>query len=466
MSLRTFLQPRVTGLMTSPRTRELRRAVVEKLRVLRGQPHRILYFHQVDDPYSDLAAQLLEDFLARYDVELEVHLVGPPSDAAAPERERLVAWSRKDAADIATPRRLRFRDSGAQPTAAMVSLATRILAAAASARAFAALAPRLGDALWSEDRATMDALARDFGLVTETEAHARISRGNATREKLGHYLGATFHYGFEWYWGVDRLGYLERRLIELGAVRAADGSMVDDDPEGMFDDGLAAAGRKRRRRRPPLLAPRIEVTSERLDASQAGLTLEFFPSLRSPYSYIAMERTMALSARTGVVLRWRPVLPMVMRGLPVPLAKRLYITLDTAREAEEVGVPFGRVCDPVGKPVERAFSLYPFACSKGRGGEFLLAFCRASFAEGVDTGSDEGLRVVVTAAGLSWEEATLHLDREGWRPELEANREDMFAMGLWGVPSYRLRGPAGSPDFYTWGQDRLWLVEREIRRRA
>jgi len=39
-------------------------------------------------------------------------------------------------------------------------------------------------------------------------------------------------------------------------------------------------------------------------------------------------------------------------------------------------------------------------------------------------------------------------------------------MGLWGVPSYRVRGPAGEPDFVTWGQDRLRLVENEIRRRA
>ena len=64
MSIRTALQPRITSLITSPRTRDLRRDVVERLRVLRGEPHRVRYFHQVDDPYSDLAAQLLEDFLA------------------------------------------------------------------------------------------------------------------------------------------------------------------------------------------------------------------------------------------------------------------------------------------------------------------------------------------------------------------------------------------------------------------
>ena len=38
-------------------------------------------------------------------------------------------------------------------------------------------------------------------------------------------------------------------------------------------------------------------------------------------------------------------------------------------------------------------------------------------------------------------------------------------LGLWGVPSYRVRGPDGAPDFSTWGQDRLWLVAAELRAR-
>ena len=39
-------------------------------------------------------------------------------------------------------------------------------------------------------------------------------------------------------------------------------------------------------------------------------------------------------------------------------------------------------------------------------------------------------------------------------------------LGLWGVPSYRLRGGAGEADLCVWGQDRLWLIAAEIRRRG
>ena len=157
---------------------------------------------------------------------------------------------------------------------------------------------------------------------------------------------------------------------------------------------------------------------------------------------------------------------MMMRGLPVPRAKRLYIVLDAKREAERAGVDFGRICDPLGRPVERAYSLYPWAREQGRAEEYLHGFARAAFAEGVDTGTDAGLRRVVERAGLCWDEARKHLDDEGWRDELEANRQALLEMGLWGVPSFRLRGPGQVPDFCSWGQDRLWRIEQEILRRG
>ena len=50
----------------------------------------------------------------------------------------------------------------------------------------------------------------------------------------------------------------------------------------------------------------------------------------------------------------RPVLPMVMRGLPVTRKKGSYIFKDVAREARANGVSFGNFYDPIGKPVRTA----------------------------------------------------------------------------------------------------------------
>jgi len=430
--LRRLVQPFVISAALSPAVRSVHRRLAELRRA--GGPHRVHYFHQPDDPYSHLAAQVLPELLERYDVELHAHVVGPPPDAAAPEKGHLAAYSRRDAGIVAPYYDLEFPSEAAAPSAAAVEQATRLLAATGDN--FVRDAARIGEALWSGTTDALDAL--DLPVATPDAAREAVAEGSALRERTGHYLGATFHYGGEWYWGVDRLHYLERRLQELGVLR-----------EGRARDPIV---------QPPRF-PTAPVEGDR------RLRLEFFPSLRSPYTAVAMRRVFDLVERLPVELVLRPVLPMVMRGLPVPNAKRFYILRDAKREAESAGEPFGYAIDPVGRPVERAFSLFPWAREQGLAKELLQSFTQAAFTEAIDTHTDRGLRYVVERAGLSWEQAREHLDSEGWREELEENRRVMFGSNMWGVPSFRLLD-GEEPLLETWGQDRLWLVEAEIRRRT
>ena len=65
----------------------------------------VLYFHQADDPYSHLAVQMLARLEQAYDLPFEAHLVPPPVDSAAPDRERLSKWSLTDAHRLAGAQR-------------------------------------------------------------------------------------------------------------------------------------------------------------------------------------------------------------------------------------------------------------------------------------------------------------------------------------------------------------------------
>ena len=266
--------------------------------------------------------------------------------------------------------------------------------------------------------------------VDASAAASHVTASNALRQKLGHYLGATFFYAGEWYWGIDRLHHLERRLQDLGAQRPG-------------VQGL-------------LFAPDADLSEPVKLASP--LPIEFFFSFRSPYSAIVAPRVFELGRRTGAPVRLRFVLPMVMRGLPVPREKRAYISLDAAREAHARGIPFGRLNDPVGRPTERGLSLIPLAEQAGRAEAYVLSFMHGVWAEGIDAGSDRGLRKIVERAGLSWDAAQMALKDEAWRQTAEANREAMFALGLWGVPSFRVGDTA------VWGQDRLWAVQEALLR--
>ena len=175
------------------------------------------------------------------------------------------------------------------------------------------------------------------------------------------------------------------------------------------------------------------------------------------------DRAVAFAEAAGVTLNLRPVLPMVMRGVPATREKGMYIFMDAAREARAAGVPYGNFYDPIGDPARRCYALYPWAVSQGKGVALCSSFLRHAFALGVNTNNDRGLRKVVEAAGLDWSEAQAHRSDTQWEAMLEDNRQAMYASGLWGVPSFRLLDPAGEPLLATWGQDRLWLVAHTLR---
>lgn len=420
MSLRTFLVSRIAERITGASRQQKLRDAAERRRVAAGEPHTVDAFIQADDPYSCLLAQVLPQLLARYNIRLACHLVSPPEDWAAPDRPRLQSWSRADAQRLARKAGLTFIDPGTQPPPAR-------LAAAEAALADTVLRTGQGEDIAS----ILSALWSDAAPPAATADPAPLkATGDALRSRLGHYLGATLHYGGEWYWGLDRLSFLEDRLASLGARRpGAPATPIYQQPASSLPDA-----------RP-----------------QAGGELHFYLSFRSPYTYIAAERVKALADAYGIQLNLRFVLPMVMRGLPVPPAKRNYITLDAAREARRLGVPFGRVADPLGKPVERGYSLLPWANGQGRGFDYCVAFMRAVWSQSVDAGSDAGMKHIIEAAGLDWKTAQPLIGNDDWRAEAEANRQELASLGLWGVPCFRFN------DVSAWGQDRLWVIEDAIR---
>jgi hypothetical protein len=90
--------------LSAPARVDKRRAAAEKQRIKHGAPHRVEYFHQVDDGYSHLAAQVLQRLGERYDIELECHLVEGPQGKNVAEPELLLKLSRYDAFHVAPDR--------------------------------------------------------------------------------------------------------------------------------------------------------------------------------------------------------------------------------------------------------------------------------------------------------------------------------------------------------------------------
>jgi 2-hydroxychromene-2-carboxylate isomerase len=384
--IKAFIGRSVARLITSTDAQKFRQSLHALRRRSVGRAPTVHYFHQPDDPYSQLLARCLPTLQSRYAISIVYHVVPPPDAAAAPDIERLRAWSLRDAKRLAS---------------ALSGLPLEATAAASQA-------------------------------VSDTA----LAQGAARRKQLGHYLGATLYFEGEWYWGVDRLHYLEARLANAGL----------------------RLGTPPHSTQPHCIVPPRALQFKTVSAAVSPRpVIHFYCSLRSPYTYLAAPQVRELANHYGAELRLRFMLPMVMRGLPVPLPKRLYILRDTKREADRLGQPFGLVVDPVGKPVENGLALLHAAIKTGQGSALLESFLQGVFAQGLDASSVGGLQQIASRAGMSAADVAAALSDDGWRAVAETNRADMLERGIWGVPSFRVNEMP-----LLWGQDRLWMLEEDL----
>lgn len=398
-----------------PSRRERRRA---------GGARQLELYYEAGDPHSHLCAQLLPALERRLRIPLVVRVVPPPDEVTFPEPAKQRSWALQDANQIAPAWGLSFVGQRL-PDAEDCKRAARTLVAARNVEDFAKREKTCADALFT--REDIRVAVRNFAAQDDRSTGRQIVENGKRRRCLGHYLPAMWQFDGEWFWGLDRLDFLEARL-------RAHGVLAGSEPLAEFNADRA-------------VMPEISAESP----------VHFWFSFRSPYSYLAalsLHRRTELHSR----LKVRPVLPMVMRGLPVPKEKRFYIVRDAYRLAKQMNAPFGRVADPLGAGVERCLAVFPLADGIEQQLALLGRAGQAVWGEGVDVSTDAGLRYVVERAGLSWQRAKAMLSAPIDIAYAESNREALFEAGLWGVPSF------GTEEFATWGQDRIWMIDEIVAR--
>jgi 2-hydroxychromene-2-carboxylate isomerase len=403
-----------------------RRAVAQIRQQITKEPRRLDFYFDIADPWSYLLAQAVSRLVEAYPVELAVHVVTPPASDVNPQPALRAKHAVRDAQLLAEYYNLDFPGKKeAEPGLLREVGSALVRERPAKDQLRAAL--ELSQAMWSGDRRALAKLLGTWG-TESTNSVAPIL--NANYEKLreaGHYQGAMLAYAGEWYWGIDRLPFLEEELAH--------------------DLGREVAH---------VVSPRPVSERGALALSQKPLACEMWLSFRSPYSYLAVEQIEAILG--DVPLTLRPVLPMVMRGLQVPTIKRLYIVRDAKREADRLGIPFGELCDPVGPGAENCIALACWAEQHGKQMAFVKSAMRGIWAEARDMTEYVDLRYVVERADLPWSEARDALGKPEALKWAQANAADLAVIGLWGVPSVRCG------DFVAWGQDRLPLLADRLRR--
>jgi len=397
---------------------------------IRGEQDLARVFINPRDPFGLPLLQALTQLQEGYRVRFRLHTVWRLDDDMFPEPALWRNWAQQDATRLAGLYGFTPPNRPTPPSETELTSATARLLIAEETPETLTTALSVFEELWHSTTGAATDGRPDETTLSENEAMLR---------RLGHYQGSMVWYLGDWFWGVDRLDHLERSLTRQGLKRhTAD---------------VAAFTRTWAD-----LANNATVLPD--DHPAAATPLEVFFSIRSPYSYLGLERAVQLANAWNIPLRLRPVLPMLMRGQSVPDAKKWYIFHDTKREASKLGIPYGFVADPLGPGVERCYALFEYARSEGREIDYMRTYARAVNAEGIRSETEEGLKLIVERAGLDWQKARSLLDDESWRVWAEDNRQAMYECGLWGVPSFRYGAVS------CWGQDRLWVIGEEIKKRV
>ncbi|HEY4125613.1 MAG TPA: DsbA family protein [Rhizomicrobium sp.] len=199
------------------------------------------------------------------------------------------------------------------------------------------------------------------------------------------------------------------------------------------------------------------------------LSVDVFWSFRSPYSYLATPRLVAMADEYDLDVHIRPVYPLAVRSgeffsqvnpLWVP-----YLIKDTIRLGEMLGIPYRwprpdpvvvdfttRAATPNQPHIHRLTRLGCAAAIAGRGLPFIAEISHALWSGTIDNWHQgDHLKTAAARAGLDLRELDWKIEDAPQKYEaiIAENQVAHRAAGHWGVPTMVFEG---EPFF---GQDRL-----------
>ncbi|WP_027549999.1 2-hydroxychromene-2-carboxylate isomerase [Bradyrhizobium sp. Cp5.3] len=202
------------------------------------------------------------------------------------------------------------------------------------------------------------------------------------------------------------------------------------------------------------------------------LAVDLFFSFRSPYSYLALPKTLKLVEDYDLAVNLRPVYPLAVR-VPGFFKKAnpqfaRYIVLDSRRVAEHEKIPFRFPRpDPIVQDmatlevaaeqpyIHRLTRLGAMAQLDGRALAFTAAIARVLW-DGSVTGWNEGDHLARAAEKAGFDlaamDAAISSDPDRYEQVIADNEKDHAASGHWGVPTFVFEK---EPFF---GQDRIDLL--------
>lgn len=368
------------------------------------------------DPHSYLLVQAINDLSMRYNVNFKLFLVYESVPGFTLSPKLMQFWALKDAQELAAYFGLNAqsqypRHHGLIAGQQLWQLTVKDVSGALD----------IFNRVWSN---AIDEIIQPSTPVINFQV-----KNQQRLLKKGHYLPATLHFAGVWFTGVERLKYLEQQLTALKLNKNN-------------------------------LAQRYGTKSGDISGQIMNMddlpVLEVYLSLRSPYSYLGLVKALKLAKQFQIKVKLKPVVPLVMRGLKVPISKQRYTYKDVLREAKSAGIPFSSFNEPTGQGVVNCYQLFAYAELKGKAQELIESAFEAIYVRDLDLARQSVVLDICEQVGIDYQKAMTYQESHDWQLWSEKYLRELSALGLWGVPCFKLN------DTCCWGQDRLFIIEKAL----
>ncbi|MEW6990298.1 DsbA family protein [Colwelliaceae bacterium 6441] len=380
----------------------------------------------LNDPHSFMLVQVLADIEQRFAIKFKLYLVYKAVPGVTIHPKLMRNWALNDANYIS--KQYGLKSISSLPTAKALLTGQQIWQ----------LSPKTVESAENIFYQTWFGEFTEFYSTSTPVINFQIKNQQRLIRK-GHYLSAAIFFAGDWFIGIDRLFFLEDRLTKLGLN-------LTNDKSKYHANQLACCS-----------VTAVESSEEKAPIQLHNTHVcEVYISLRSPYSYLGFIKVKKLAQKYQVPMVIKPVVPMVMRGLNVPISKMRYTYIDANREAKLAHIPFRAYNDPIGQGIVNCYQIFSYAEKNNKSVAFIEATFEAIYVKNLDVAQSHVIQTICHDIGLDYNQALEHAKENDWQQWSDTHQAELEQLGLWGVPCFKY------DDISCWGQDRLVQIEQAM----
>lgn len=430
-----LLNPILTRTLRHPVMQELFHHRHEWWRQLRGKPQQVVVWLRFTDPYSYLLIQTLPDFITHFDVKLIFKFL------PYQEPDQFFSYYLRDAWHLAQFHQLQFHHFHA-PSEEQCFIASQLLIANRHLPTdeFLILAKQVFLCLWEHQHQKLAMLSLRFQNLAASSTQKKLKQAQILFESQQFRKAAMLQFHRSYYWGIDELPLLAKRLEQLNDDQSGHPFCLNQDQHQSTQHYLINDWQQ--------LA---QIRSQKYE-------LDFYFNFQDPLSYIYLIATHHLTEHYQIKLNLRPIyLEEDSRQHGQDLSFEELTHLQELAQSYQLQINPSYILSAQG--LTHCFALFYLALVQEKTPQITQHILTSIWTDNKDLSYLPHLQSLLADLGYNNKQFKELLKQQAWHGMIEHNTNQWLQLDLPELPSFYLQG---EKRISVCGAHRLWALEMAL----